>query len=166
MHEWVGCDMSRVATAPYDPVFYLHKTFIDFLWAYWQELQRLRGKKEKWRRELKKKYWDEPLHPFDRADFNENVKTLRHNKGRDVLDYKSNLCYEYEDLVFDGKTPAQFLKDIEAASDKGYVYGKGYNKGYDNDKGYGNVNDKGYGKGRGKGKGYGYGKVNRYGHKE
>ena len=163
--------MTRVATAPYDPVFYLHKTFVDFLWAYWQELQRLRGNKEKWRRELKKnrffkKYWDEPMHPFDRADFNKNVKTLRHNKGRDVLDYKSNLCYEYEDLIFDGKTPAQFLKDMEAASDKGYVYGKGYNRGYDNDKGYGNGNDKGYGKGRGKGKGYGYGKVNRYGHKE
>ena len=102
--------MSRVATAPYDPVFYLHKTFVDFLWAYWQELQRLWGKKEKWRRELKKKYWDEPLHPFDRADFNENVKTLRHNKGRDVLDYKSNLCYEYEDLIYNGMTPAQLLK--------------------------------------------------------
>ena len=156
MHEWVGCDMSRVATAPYDPVFYLHKTFVDFLWAYWQELQRLRGNKEKWRRELKK-YWDEPLHPFDRADLNKNVKTLRHNKGRDVLDYKNNLCYEYEDLIFDGMTPAQFLKDMsDAASDKGY------GKGYDTDKGYGN----GLGKGRGKGKGYGYGKVNRYGHKE
>ena len=125
--------MSRVATAPYDPVFYLHKTFLDFLWAYWQELQRLRGKKEKWRRELKKKYWDEPLHPFDRADLNKNVKTLRHNKGRDVLDYKSNLCYEYEDLIFDGMTPAQFLKDMDAmdaALDEGYGNDKGYGKGY------------------------------------
>ena len=158
--------MTRVATAPYDPVFYLHKTFVDFLWAYWQELQRLRGNKEKWRRELKK-YWDEPLHPFDRADLNKNVKTLRHNKGRDVLDYKSNLCYEYEDLIFDGKTPAQFLNDMYYRS-RGCYYGceHVFGKPYKNDKGYGNGNDKGYGKGRGKGKGYGYGKVNRYGHNE
>ena len=155
--------MSRVATAPYDPVFYLHKTFIDFLWAYWQELQRLRGKKEKWRRELKKEQFDEPMHPFDRAEINKNVKTLRHNKGRDVLDYKSNLCYEYEDLIFDGETPAQFYY-----AERGCYYGceKYYAEPSNNDKGCGNGNDKGYGKGRGKGKGYGYGKVNRYGHNE
>ena len=123
VQNMVGCDMQSIEKAAYDPVFYLHNTFIDYLWAYWQELQRWRGKTEG-------------------------------NKGRD---YKCNLCYEYEDLIFDGMTPAQFLKDMsDAASDKGY------GKGYDTDKGYGN----GLGKGRGKGKGYGYGKVNRYGHKE
>ena len=150
----VGCDMRTIEKAAYYPVFYLLNAFIDYLWAYWQELQRLRGKTENY---VEKYELDDPLPPFDRADFNHNEKTLKHNKGLDVVDYQSNLCYEYEDLIFDGMTPAQFLKDMsDAASDKGY------GKGYDTDKGYGN----GLGKGRGKGKGYGYGKVNRYGHKE
>ena len=71
---------------------------------------------------------DDPLVPFDDADFNKNEKTLRHNKGPDVVDYQSSLCYEYEDLIFDGKTPAQFLEDMDAmdaALDKGYVNEKG-----------------------------------------
>ena len=88
-----------------------------------------------------------------------NEKTLKHNKDRDVVDYKSNLCYEYDDLRFDGKTPAQFLKHMDAmadaASDNGYVYGKG--RGYDDEdsrsievkEGYGQGHDKGYGKGYG-----------------
>ena len=71
--------------------------------------------------------------PFDDADFNKNEKTLRHNKGPDVVDYQSSLCYEYEDLIFDGKTPAQFLEDMDAmdaALDEGYGNDKGYGKGY------------------------------------
>ena len=129
VHKMVGCDMGTNKKAAYDPVFYLHNTFIDYLWAYWQELQRWRGKTEG-------------------------------NKGRD---YKCNLCYEYEDLIFDGETPAQFYY-----AERGCYYGceKYYAKPSNNDKGCGNGNDKGYGKGRGKGKGYGYGKVNRYGHNE
>ena len=161
VQSMVGCDMQSIEKAAYDPVFYLHNTFIDYLWAYWQELQRLRRKDDR------DNHYNAPMPPFDRADFNHNEKTLKHNKDRDVVDYKSNLCYEYEDLIFDGKTPAQFLNDMYYRSRGCYlgcehVFGKPYK----NDKGYGNGNDKGYGKGRGKGKGYGYGKVNRYGHNE
>ena len=32
----VRCDMGCLQTAGYDPVFYLHHTFLDYLWAYWQ----------------------------------------------------------------------------------------------------------------------------------
>ena len=157
VHTRVGCDMVTTEKAAYDPVFYLHNTFIDYLWAYWQELQRLRSEDD--RDHFINKIYNVPLPPFDRADFNKNKKTLRHNKGRDVLDYKSNLCYEYDDLRFDGKTPAQFLKHMDAmadaASDNGYVYGKG--RGYDDEdsrsievkEGYGQGHDKGYGKGYG-----------------
>ena len=74
-------------------------------------------------------------------------------------EYQSSFCCEYEDLRFDGKTPAQFLKHMDAmadaASDNGYVYGKG--RGYDDEdsrsievkEGYGQGHDKGYGKGYG-----------------
>ena len=47
--------------------------------------------------------------PFDRADFNKNAKTLKHSRGLDVVDYKNNLCYEYDELRFDGKTPSEFF---------------------------------------------------------
>ena len=133
VQNMVGCDMGTIEKAAYDPVFYLHNTFIDYLWAYWQELQRLRGKTEDY---VEKYELDDPLPPFDRADFNHNEKTLKHNKDRDVLDYQSNLCYEYQDLRFNGMTPAQFLKHMaDDASDKGY----------DNDKGYGYGKEHGYG---------------------
>ena len=48
VQNMVGCDMRPIEKAAYDPVFYLLNTFIDYLWAYWQELQQLRGKTEKY----------------------------------------------------------------------------------------------------------------------
>ena len=106
VHIMLGCDMGHAGTAAYDPVFYLHHTFVDLVWAYWQQLQQLRQIKEQYVPQF-----DEPLAPFNRPGFNHNAKTLKHNKGRDVVDYKNSLCYEYEDLRIDGKTPAQFLED-------------------------------------------------------
>ena len=50
-----------------------------------------------------------------------------------MVDYQTSLCYEYEDLIFDGKTPSQFLEDMyamDAALDEGYGNDKGYGKGY------------------------------------
>ena len=44
IHERIGCEMDNVATAAYDPMFFLHHSYVDFQWAFWQELQRLRGK--------------------------------------------------------------------------------------------------------------------------
>ena len=73
VQNMVGCDMRTIEKAAYNPVFYLLNTFIDYLWAYWQELQRLRGKMEKY---AEKYELDDPLDPFDDAEFNKNEKTL------------------------------------------------------------------------------------------
>ena len=35
-HGWVGGEMSS-ASSPHDPVFFLHHTYIDMLWAQWQQ---------------------------------------------------------------------------------------------------------------------------------
>ena len=46
---------------------------------------------------------------------------------------KAAFAMNYEDLIFDRKTPAQFLKDMDAmdaALDEGYGNDKGYGKGY------------------------------------
>ena len=47
------------------------------------------------------------LPPFDNTTFNQYDKTLKHSRGLDVVDYKSTLCYEYEDFIFDGKPPSE-----------------------------------------------------------
>ena len=39
-----------------------------------------------------------------------NHRTLKNNRGRDTLEYRKNFCYEYDQLVFEGKTPAEFIE--------------------------------------------------------
>ena len=36
IHNLVGCNMRPPKNAAYDPVFWLHHSFVDFVWAYWQ----------------------------------------------------------------------------------------------------------------------------------
>ena len=42
VHGTIGCEMTREETAGYDPIFFLHHTFVDYLWAFWQEVQQIR----------------------------------------------------------------------------------------------------------------------------
>ena len=39
VHLWVGGAMKAVGTSPYDPVFYLHHAYIDYLWEKWRKIQ-------------------------------------------------------------------------------------------------------------------------------
>ena len=55
------CDMGTTEKAAYDPVFYLHNTFIDYLWAYWQKM----GESLPY---VFNSEADKPLPPFDRAE--------------------------------------------------------------------------------------------------
>ena len=102
LHVMVGCDMSFVATAAYDPVFYLHHANVDRQFAFWQQLQRLRGSQIDFS-DLKSN-----LPPFHRRNINQYEKTRMNSVGVNTLDYKRNLCYEYDTLTFDGMTPEQF----------------------------------------------------------
>ena len=106
LHFGMGCDMQVIDTSAYDPVFYLHHTYIDFVFAFWQELQRLRGQNKvpSAVQEL-----EDPLPPFNNRHYNNKSITLRNNRGRDTLEYTANYCYKYQDLKFDGLTPMQFL---------------------------------------------------------
>jgi len=105
VHRYVGCDMTVDAKAGYDTLFYLHHTFVDYQWAYWQELQLHRPPDEPF------SDFNNPIPPFDRVGFNKNEKTLRNSKGRDTLDYRGNFCYEYDRLIFNGTTPSQYGED-------------------------------------------------------
>ena len=122
LHILVGCEMSVTGTGAYDPIFFLHHSYVDLQFAYWQELQRLRGHGQPLIDEF-----HEQMPPFDRDEVingfkNDNHRTLRNNRGLDTLDYRGNFCYEYDQLLFDGMTPAEFLEDqasIDSSSRQG-----------------------------------------------
>ena len=71
LHKAAGCDMVTTGTSGYDPTFYLHHAYIDHLWAFWQELQKLRRINEP------------PLEEFDR----ENPPF---NRGEEWNGFKNN----------------------------------------------------------------------------
>jgi len=106
-HVTANCDMFDLETSAYDPLFYLHHTYVDQQFAFWQELQKLRELDDP---DLQA--FDKPLQPFNHTKFNKNQKTLWNNRGRDTFDYKNNFCYMYDKLLFDNMTPSEFLSNI------------------------------------------------------
>ena len=70
IHHKLGCDMSTANTASYVPFFFLHHSFVDYVWAYWQELQKLRGHSVN-------EDLDDHLQPFNRAEYNRHKRTLK-----------------------------------------------------------------------------------------
>lgn len=39
VHDWVGGDMGAVPYASYDPVFWMHHAFIDYIWEQFRKQQ-------------------------------------------------------------------------------------------------------------------------------
>ena len=72
VHDHVGCDMSQLATAAYDPIFFLHHSFVDHCWAFWQELRHLRKQQKPVLSE-----YQYPLPPFNLSEYNDIQETLR-----------------------------------------------------------------------------------------
>ena len=105
IHVAMGCDMGTVGQASYDPIFFMHHAYVDYQFAYWQELQAI--------------YGYPPFDPTDAADMdlnlepfnrvsNPSLRSLRNCQGKNTFDYRNNFCYEYDELLFQGQTPAQF----------------------------------------------------------
>jgi len=105
VHVRVGCDMAFLDNAAYDPIFYLHHSYVDYQFAFWQELQRLRGIRQF---NPDDGDLDDDLEPYNR-NTNTNQATRRYCKGRDTFEYERNLCYNYDRLLYRGMTPQQFL---------------------------------------------------------
>nr|KAG5713117.1 hypothetical protein BaRGS_007644 [Batillaria attramentaria] len=59
--------MSTLHYSSYDPIFFLHHSFVDKVWTVWQELQKKRHKPYN-TADCAAKYMEEPLHPFDDPD--------------------------------------------------------------------------------------------------
>ena len=115
IHISVGCELGAQATASYDPLFWLHHSFVDSQWAFYMELCKLRNGNCDGNL-IEKSAWDDPMPPFNRRKLkngfkNENERTLRHSTARATVDYEDNLCYKYEDLKFDDMSPEEFLEN-------------------------------------------------------
>lgn len=123
IHSWVGgtspYSMSTLHYTSYDPLFYLHHSNTDRIWAIWQALQKYRGLPYDSANceihRLKK-----PLEPFS-SDANHNEETKSHSTGESSFDYHK-LHYDYDNLVFHGMTIPQLETELMESKKKDRVY--------------------------------------------
>jgi len=109
LHVRMGCDMAFALTAAYDPVFYLHHANVDRQFAFWQELQRIRRDRGEIDTEIDVSDLQTALQPFNNETVNPYETTRKNSLGEDSLDYRTNLCYEYDSLTHNGMTPEEYL---------------------------------------------------------
>lgn len=106
IHSWVGGNqehsMAHLHYASYDPIFMLHHSSTDRIYAMWQALQRYRGHDPN-EANCALELMREPLRPFSfGAPYNLNPTTKQYSKPEDVFDYKGHFHYEYDTLEFQG----------------------------------------------------------------
>ncbi|KAK7482853.1 hypothetical protein BaRGS_00025886, partial [Batillaria attramentaria] len=111
IHAWVGGSkvhsMAHLHYASYDPLFMLHHSSTDRIFALWQELQRMRGYDPN-NANCALELMHEPLKPFDfGSPYNLNEDTKRYARPEDIFDYHSHFHYEYDSLEVLGMSPAQ-----------------------------------------------------------
>jgi len=114
VHNNVGGNMGTVATSAYDPIFYLHHSFVDLQYAYWQELQYYRSQGL-----VSPRAPDREMPPFSNytdpagIDVNPIPVTKAFDTQRASIYYRPNFKYEYDNLIFDGKTPLEFHNEFD-----------------------------------------------------
>ncbi|XP_076453372.1 hemocyanin 2-like [Babylonia areolata] len=92
--------LSSLDYSSYDPIFFVHHSFMDKVWAVWQELQKRRGLSYE-RAECAVNYMNEVMHPFDWEDLNPDVRTREHAMPQTVFDYE-DLGYHYDNFELGG----------------------------------------------------------------
>ncbi|GAB1607025.1 hemocyanin G-type, units Oda to Odg-like [Argonauta hians] len=110
LHSWLGGrdphSLSSLDYAAYDPVFFLHHSNIDRLWAIWQELQRYR-KLPYNSAHCALGLLNQPMRPFSNKTANFNEVTYTNSRANDVFDYQNVFHYKYDSLDFNGLTVIQ-----------------------------------------------------------
>jgi len=87
IHVFLGCTMQFVETAAYDPIFWLHHSYVDKVWAERQDNQELLPM-------TNSELGDTILRPFE--DPNHNPFKLTNKTQKQALNYEENLCYCYD----------------------------------------------------------------------
>nr|KAG5713118.1 hypothetical protein BaRGS_007645 [Batillaria attramentaria] len=126
IHAWIGGtkvhSMAHLHYASYDPVFILHHSSMDRIFAIWQELQRLRGYDPNVA-DCALDIMHKPLKPFTfGSPYNLNPDTKRYSRPDDIFDYRSHFHYEYDDLELQGLNPAQLEDRIHQRKDHERVF--------------------------------------------
>ena len=106
LHNHFFCNLATTDAAAFDPIFWLHHSFVDSLLAFWQQLQRLRGNNL----DLDPSLESSQMDPFHRRGINQNQKTLSNSRMSEAVDYKK-FCYDYSELKINGKTPEQYFEE-------------------------------------------------------
>lgn len=125
IHALVGgsqrYSMSSLHFTSYDPLFFLHHSNVDRLWAVWQQLQILRGKPFK-------AYCANcdvhmSLKPFGfPAPLNSNPKTFEHAVPTNIYDYENELGYTYDTIQYHGMTMEQLNIYLRRRGQKDRVF--------------------------------------------
>ena len=116
--------MPNTIEASYDPVFYLHHSFVDQQYAYWQELQTIRGLTQfasDPNREMPpfSGYTQPPVKPTVPNPLYLTKKFDTQGLG---LNYQTNFNYYYDKLIFDGVNPHQFQEQyLQRCLDKYHI---------------------------------------------
>ncbi|PVD32143.1 hypothetical protein C0Q70_07572 [Pomacea canaliculata] len=114
--------LSTLHYSAFDPIFILHHSNVDRLWAIWQALQIKRGLPYK--AHCAHTMTHELLKPFGFAPpLNSNEKTHSHARPSAVYDYEHELGYAYDSLQFGGMTIDQLdhYIDERRARDRTFV---------------------------------------------
>jgi len=86
IHQGLECTMGPLGTAAYDPIFWLHHSYVDKVFADWQE-NHVRPNIS----------WNSYLEPFN----NREINKFYHRTDKtpyQTLDYTENLCYCYDNI--------------------------------------------------------------------
>nr|KAG5695883.1 hypothetical protein BaRGS_017321 [Batillaria attramentaria] len=94
--------LSSLHYSSYDPIFFVHHSFVDKIWAVWQELQKRRHKSHD-RADCAVNFMHEPMHPFDNTDLNPDPIIRANAVPQKVFNYVG-LGYKYDNLDIGGKS--------------------------------------------------------------
>ncbi|CAG5132270.1 unnamed protein product, partial [Candidula unifasciata] len=126
IHALVGgsqhYSMASLKYTAFDPLFYLHHSNTDRIWAIWQALQRYRGKPYNSANcaigGLRK-----PLTPFSlTSDVNPDPVTRENSLPFKVFDYRGKFHYHYDNLEFNGLSIPQLARVLEQKKTRDRVF--------------------------------------------
>ena len=112
VHVTVGGNMRDINYASYDPIFYMHHMNVDRQYAYYQALQKVRG-----RSVTLPSYQNIEMTPFSgkTKEATEDINipnpiksTQDYSTFTGGLNYDTNFQYQYDSLTFGGTTPDKF----------------------------------------------------------
>ena len=127
VHNWIHTlvggkheySLSSLHWTSYDPLFFIHHSFVDKLFAVWQELQKRRNLPHD-RADCAVHSMNTPMHPFN-MDININAFTKAHALPSACFKYE-NLGYSYDNLDVGGMNLDELEHAIEEQKHKTRVF--------------------------------------------